>query len=239
MAADNLENPLGQKRGQAQKRLLPAPALPIVGGALALFAAVFIWVNVAGEKNGGEPFAVAPIKQVEMPKSASKSAPSMVAQSAPEESAKNTPPGARTVTIIDGKSGARQEVVIKDSDSEAAAGNETKSEPKNAAIKVDARLVEISRHGPIPKVGDDGAVFDAPDLSLAIASPVPLASTGRGVRGEVTLSAGESVTFTLSEPVAGGAPPPMTPPEAEAVVDTLPDGVRLRFIRMTRPLERD
>lgn len=68
-------------------------------------------------------------------------------------------------------------------------------------------------------VGDDGAVFDAPDLSLAIASPVPLASTGRGVRGEVTLSAGESVTFTLSEPVAGGAPPPMTPPEAEAVVD--------------------
>lgn len=152
MAADNLENPLGQKRGKAQKRLLPAPALPIVGGALALFAAVFIWVNVAGEKNGGEPFAVAPIKQVEMPKSASKSAPSMVAQSAPEESAKNTPPGARTVTIIDGKSGARQEVVIKDADPEAA-----KSETKSAAIKVDARLVEISRHGPIPKLGDDGA----------------------------------------------------------------------------------
>lgn len=152
MAADNLENPLGQKRGKAQKRLLPAPALPIVGGALALFATVFIWVNVAGEKNGGEPFAVAPIKQIEMPKSASKSAPSMAAQSAPEESAKNTPPGARTVTIIDGKSGARQEVVIKDADPEAA-----KSETKSAAIKVDARLVEISRHGPIPKLGDDGA----------------------------------------------------------------------------------
>lgn len=152
LAADDLENPLGKQRSKAQKRLLPAPALPIIGGALALFAAVFIWVNVAGEKNGGEPFAVAPIKQIETPKTASKSAPSMAAQSAPEEGAKNTPPGSRTVTIIDGKSGARQEIVIKDADPEAV-----KSETKSDAIKVDARLVEISRHGPIPKVGDDGA----------------------------------------------------------------------------------
>jgi polysaccharide deacetylase 2 family uncharacterized protein YibQ len=148
LAADDLENPLGKKRGKAPKRLLPA-ALPAVGGALALFAAVFIWISIAGDKNGGEPFAVAPIKQAETSKTASKSAPSMAAQ---KDEAKTTPPGSRTVTIIDGKSGARQEIIIKDAGPEAIA-----KETRNAAINVDPRLVDTSRHGPIPKVGNDGA----------------------------------------------------------------------------------
>ena len=153
MAADDLENPLGQhlekKRGKASKRLLPAAALPIAGGALALFAAVFIWVNVTAERSGGEPFAIAPIQQGEASKPASKQPPSLAAQST--DNAK-TAPGARTVTIIDGKSGARQEIVIRDADPDTAA-----AATNNAAINVDARLVDTSRHGPIPKVGDDGA----------------------------------------------------------------------------------
>ncbi len=157
MAADDLENPLGKKRGKPPRRLLPAPALPIIGGALALFAAVFIWVNIAEYKNGGEPFAVAPIKKIETAKIQGKSSPSMAEQPAPKEGAKDTPPGARTVTIIDGKSGARQEIVIKNADPETAAKNEAKNEPKNSAINVDPRLVDTSRHGPIPKVGEDGA----------------------------------------------------------------------------------
>jgi polysaccharide deacetylase 2 family uncharacterized protein YibQ len=108
-------------------------------------------VNVAGEKNSGEPFAVAPIQQVETPKTASKSAPSL-ARSAPNDDAKIIPPGARTVTIIDGKSGARQEIVIKDAEPAA-----TTTPVKQAAVAVDPRLVDTSRHGPIPKIGDDGA----------------------------------------------------------------------------------
>jgi len=68
-------------------------------------------------------------------------------------------------------------------------------------------------------LGEHGAVFDSPGLALALSAPVPLASTGRGVTAEVVLSAGESVTFTLSEPVDGAAPPPADPAAAEAVVD--------------------
>jgi hypothetical protein len=68
-------------------------------------------------------------------------------------------------------------------------------------------------------VGYHGAVFGSPGLSLALSSPVPLTSTGRGVTAEVLLTAGESVTFTLSEPADGAAPPPMGPPESEPVVD--------------------
>src|SRR5205085_11361347 len=58
-------------------------------------------------------------------------------------------PGATTVTIIDGMSGKRQEVTI----------NQAPQTPQVPQINatVDKRLVETSRHGPIPKIGSDGA----------------------------------------------------------------------------------
>ena len=153
MAADDLENPLGQhlekKRGKASKRLLPAAACRSLGGALGFLAGVSIGGSAPAERRGGEPFAIAPIQQGEASKPASKQPPSLAAQST--DNAK-TAPGARTVTIIDGKSGARQEIVIRDADPDTAA-----AATNNAAINVDARLVDTSRHGPIPKVGDDGA----------------------------------------------------------------------------------
>ena len=54
-------------------------------------------------------------------------------------------PGTQTITIIDGSSGKRQEVLI------AASGDGAK---RSAA---DPRLLEPSRHGPIPKIAADGA----------------------------------------------------------------------------------
>ena len=54
-------------------------------------------------------------------------------------------PGTQTVTIIDGTSGKRQEVIVPGS------GDGTKAPP------VDTKLLEISRHGPIPKIAADGA----------------------------------------------------------------------------------
>jgi GH15 family glucan-1,4-alpha-glucosidase len=68
-------------------------------------------------------------------------------------------------------------------------------------------------------VGAHGAVFDAPDLSLALSSPLPLTSTGRGVTADVELAAGESVTFTLSEPADGGAPVPLEPDDSDALLE--------------------
>jgi polysaccharide deacetylase 2 family uncharacterized protein YibQ len=55
------------------------------------------------------------------------------------------PPGTRTVTIIDGSTGKRQEVPIP-----VAPDNQTPAAPE-------AKLVEATRHGPIPKLGPDGA----------------------------------------------------------------------------------
>jgi GH15 family glucan-1,4-alpha-glucosidase len=49
---------------------------------------------------------------------------------------------------------------------------------------------------------DDGAVFEAPGLTLSLGSPVPLERTEQGVAAEFTLDAGESATWVLdsSEP---------------------------------------
>jgi GH15 family glucan-1,4-alpha-glucosidase len=43
----------------------------------------------------------------------------------------------------------------------------------------------------------DGARFDAPEMSLDLASPVPLARDGAGVVADFTLSEGEKATFVL------------------------------------------
>ena len=56
MAADDLGNPLKKKHGKGAKRFLPPQALPVAGGALAVLAVVFIWMGVAGNRGGGEPF---------------------------------------------------------------------------------------------------------------------------------------------------------------------------------------
>jgi polysaccharide deacetylase 2 family uncharacterized protein YibQ len=64
------------------------------------------------------------------------------------------PPGGQTVTIIDGKSGARQEVVVRKADPGAAAL--TAGLADGAIRPADPRLVESSRYGAIPRVAADG-----------------------------------------------------------------------------------
>ena len=56
---------------------------------------------------------------------------------------RQTPPGTKTITIIDGSSGKRQEVVIP------ADGKAHHRDRR-------ARFAEASRHGPLPRVADDG-----------------------------------------------------------------------------------
>ena len=68
------------------------------------------------------------------------------ASGAPVKTVETPPPGSKTVTIIDGSSGARKEFTIPGS----AEGNQQK-------LLLDPKLIEGTRHGAIPKVGPDGA----------------------------------------------------------------------------------
>jgi GH15 family glucan-1,4-alpha-glucosidase len=59
-----------------------------------------------------------------------------------------------------------------------------------------------------PHQHPQGAIFETPALSLALASPRPLTMTDAGARATFVLSHGESATFALVPVERGGEPPP-------------------------------
>jgi polysaccharide deacetylase 2 family uncharacterized protein YibQ len=193
--ADDLSTPLGQDRTNKRSKL--PRLLPVaIAGALGLFLAVFVvWAAVVNDPLGGEPVVVvsaepgaAPAKKPdEAPPAKSeaepKPAPGADAKSggaAPD--AKQPPPGMQTVTIIDGGTGHRQDVLVPSQGGAVAA--------------IDPKLLEASRHGQIPKVSADGArplvayarpVADNP--ANAKMPRVALVVTGLGVSASSTAEA--------------------------------------------------
>jgi polysaccharide deacetylase 2 family uncharacterized protein YibQ len=164
MTADDLNAPLGQ---QLKKRRLSIPitASQTLAGALALFLGVFVlWTVLGNNPFGGEPMVVVPVdlrpgvaaKPTDTP-----GAPKVVAvtpdrydgpsaaSAAPGPATSPPAPAAatKTITIIDGKTGERQEVVIPAPANDAA--------PPDAG-PIDQKFVEMSPHGAIPKIAADG-----------------------------------------------------------------------------------
>ncbi len=107
----------------------------MLGTALAGFA---LWAAVVRDPLGGEPSANAPVPPVQTAK-----APAQASETPAEAERPAQDAGTKTVTIIDGSSGKRQEIVIA-----------TSAESKRSAG--DPRLLEQSRHGPIPRIAPDG-----------------------------------------------------------------------------------
>jgi hypothetical protein len=156
--ADDLNAPLGQHK---RKRLLnlPVSAPQLLAGALGLSGVVVVaWAALVNDPLGGEPTAVVATKTPPSTQSARDGdrdgkqharhdGEAGSAPNAPEAAAKAVeapPPGSRTVTIIDGSSGARQQFTIPGNSDGA-------SKPL-----LDPKLVEATRHGAIPKIGPDG-----------------------------------------------------------------------------------
>jgi uncharacterized protein len=165
MTADDLSTPLGQHRQVRRERGFPVVLSYGAVGLLALFPAVFVlWAVVGEDPFGGEPKAAVPIDlrvAAGTNKSdASAGAPAGAASQIPgrdDATAAKSPPATevpaatRTVTIIDGKTGARQEVAIP----VPAPGNAPGA--VDAPPPPDQKFVEMTPHGPIPKIADDGA----------------------------------------------------------------------------------
>ncbi len=131
MTVDDFSAPLGQQPVK-QRRRLPIAVPHVIAGALGLFFALFVvWVIVGDGSFGGEPAVTVPlnlqpVKVVTKPEATAPPQPAAGVQapgpyvnpaatevpaSAPSPN-QAAPAGTRTVTIIDGKTGARQEVVI-------------------------------------------------------------------------------------------------------------------------------
>jgi hypothetical protein len=124
MTADDLGAPLGQDRRSKRRRAFPLSVSQTVVAALGLLALIFAaWALIADDPFGGEPVAIAPAA---LPATGSGSnseqADAELAQAAgagPRNARERqgadspaTAPVKRTVTIIDGTSGKRQEIVI-------------------------------------------------------------------------------------------------------------------------------
>jgi len=160
VAADDLSAPLGQDRRPKRRRALPVAIPQAAAGVLSLFVILVVgWAVIADDPFGGEPMAVV---RTDLAASASPGGKPDQSSSRPDGQATDdrpnrydgpspgeaTPPAAptgRTVTVIDGTSGKRQEIVLP------GPPDDTKS------TGIDPRLTESSRHGPLPKIGPDGA----------------------------------------------------------------------------------
>jgi hypothetical protein len=218
VADDELSAPLGQNAKSKRRRLrLPITVPQAIVGLLTLFVGVCaVWALVVSDPLGGEPMAVVatgftpPPNVKVMPAAGS---PNDLAQgprsyngpdipshapapaSAPVQPA-GPPSGSKTVTIIDGSTGKRQEVAIPTS--------------RDVRAPVEQRLLETSRHGAIPRVAPDGArpadIYaravkelpgkkDGPRIAIVIG--------GLGVSSSLT----EQATEKLPKPVTFAFPP--------------------------------
>jgi polysaccharide deacetylase 2 family uncharacterized protein YibQ len=163
MTADDLNAPLGQHL-RRRRLAIPVTTSQVLAGGLALFLGVFVvWALVANNPFGGEPLVVVPIdlhpgsatKTTEQPLPkvvAGNSDGPPAAQAAPAQGtpAQAPPAATKTVTIIDGKTGERQDVVLP------AQASDTPPPDTATPPPLDQKFAEISAHGAIPKIAADG-----------------------------------------------------------------------------------
>jgi uncharacterized protein len=156
MTADDLTTPLGREPTKRRLRL-PFTAPQAIAAVLVLFLGFFVlWALVGDDPFGGEPIVAVPIHaQPVAMKSPDAALPAALAEAPP---AAGTPKGAvpkpaaanKTITIIDGKTGARQEVAI---------AGESGSNPADAAPAAPPpgeNFVELTPQGAVPKIAADG-----------------------------------------------------------------------------------
>jgi uncharacterized protein len=172
--ADELSAPLGQKAARKKRRFrLPFTAMQALAVLLGLFLVAFAGIALFTDNPlGGEPVA-----HIALRKAPADEKPAVAAAGHGEPTAKAAPKQApsgenKTVTIIDGSSGKRQDVVIG---GEAADKAEADAAPGMMA-GVDARLLEKSRYGMIPVVADGLKPFTvyAADADRTKAAKMPV-----------------------------------------------------------------
>jgi uncharacterized protein len=189
---DDLSTPLGQKTERQKRRFrLPFTAVQALAVLLGLFLVAFLAIALFTDNPfGGEPVArIAlrpPAVDDKLPATAS-GRPESVAKSAQQAPAGDN----KTVTIIDGSSGKRQDVVIG-SDAADKPGGEPA--PAMAMAGIDQRLLEKSRYGMIPVVADGLKPFtvyaaDADRIKAAKMPVVAIVVGGLGVGAAKTADA--------------------------------------------------
>lgn len=165
---DDLNTPLAAPKAKRRLRS-PISASHLLVGALGFFLAMFaVWVVTFEDPLGGEPAATALIPApVATAKTAKAGTGTRDGQSRYDGPDANAPAvGGKTVTIIDGSSGKREQVAIP---------TEPEQDAEDASLG--DRLLERTRHGRIPKLATGGVravdVFASPAAKAQTASKEP------------------------------------------------------------------
>ena len=190
--ADDLDTPLKGKQNGKRLRRSPVSLLGLLTTALAGTLAVAIgWVLIYDDPLGGEPRHVVKIEQI-IPNTPQNPVTSETKREQPKQPTQTTG-DQRTVTIIDGNTGAKREIVVGDpkSNTNSQSNNPPANEPTNNVPPADNRLIEPSKHGSIPKIGPDGVrPLDA------YASPLPVTGNADSMIAIVITGLGVSASST-------------------------------------------
>jgi len=189
--ADDLSTPLGQDKVRRKRRYrLPFTGAQALAVLLGLFLVAFVGVAIFNDDPlGGEPITHVALRHAtpagEKIATAPPGASQPVAKSPPKQAASADQ---KTVTIIDGSSGARRDVVIPGDAPD-------KAEADTAPVAgIDQRLLEKSRYGMIPVVSDGLKPFTvyAAEADRAKAAKMPVIAivvAGLGVGAAKTTDA--------------------------------------------------
>lgn len=148
VSADDLSAPLGQQAARKRRRFrLPftatQAAATALGSVLLGFAGVAIFHK---DPLGGEPVSRIAIKPPEVAASKPSTTPPVEIKHGTPDAAKTADaPGQKTITIIDGSSGARQNVVVGTDGSDS-----TSPDAPAMMAGIDQKLLEQSRYGMVP-----------------------------------------------------------------------------------------
>ena len=151
---DDLNTPLGQgtksKRGSILRAFLPRALAAVLGLCLVTFV---LWAVTADDPMGGEPTAVVAVEPGARVAADGQPPVKVVAPSRYDgpDAGSGSAAGSKTITIIDGTSGKREEITLPATPGLPRSANE------GAPGASSAHLIETSRHGGIPKIGPDGA----------------------------------------------------------------------------------
>jgi polysaccharide deacetylase 2 family uncharacterized protein YibQ len=163
VASDDLNAPLGQDK-KKKWPVLPIGVPQILAGLLGLSGlSIVAWALFAHDPLGGEPVAVVATPALSTPAYAKGQAagsgsqnahydgPSAAPNAGAAHAVAKVPANSRTVTIIDGSSGKRQQIVIPDPPAVA-----DKPANKSEAYPLDKRLLEMTPQGALPVIGANG-----------------------------------------------------------------------------------
>jgi polysaccharide deacetylase 2 family uncharacterized protein YibQ len=183
--------------------MLPVAVPHLAAGLLTLFVLVIaLWALLHDDPFGGEPIAIvstdgrAPpaAQKAGEPGASTPAKPQVGNAAAPAGASMAAAAGSKTITIIDGTSGKRQEVAIPST-----------SEPEHGGATVDQRLIESSPHGAIPKIAGDGARAEH-----VYARPVKIAADKAQAPRVAIVISGLGVSAAAITEALGKLPAPVT-----------------------------